>query len=271
MHAWGFFLAAGAAVALVPALRASPEPSRLLLDAVLCFGATALLYSPWLPVLLDQAAHTGAPWLASPGACALLGVSSHLLGASLLSPLVLAAASGVVQGTRQAPSAERTAISALLTMFVFAAVLAWAASQYAPSWAPRYFALLLGPLLVAVGVGLARAGRLGLVALAVSALVWLFLVPSGPDWKSNTRSVARTLVRELSPRGRLVLVRPVITNGASWTAPWTILVRRRSSQWSRALRRDTGLVRPSSVRLGWKQAAWVGVQADVFEKTGRSG
>ena len=30
------------------------------------YGLTALLYLPWIPILLSQAAHTGAPWAERP-------------------------------------------------------------------------------------------------------------------------------------------------------------------------------------------------------------
>ena len=38
--------------------------------------------------------------------------------------------------------------------------------------------------------------------------------------------------------GHVLIVRPVIRSDASWRAPWTKLVRRRSAQWARALAAD---------------------------------
>jgi len=58
-HNWGLFMLAGTGLALLPALRARRVPWR---DALLGYGGVAVLYLPWLPTLLYQASHTGAPW-----------------------------------------------------------------------------------------------------------------------------------------------------------------------------------------------------------------
>src|SRR4051812_32485207 len=62
-HNWGLFVAAGALTAFVPCYLASSERRALVRDALLGFGGTALLYLPWVPTLLWQVKHTGAPWL----------------------------------------------------------------------------------------------------------------------------------------------------------------------------------------------------------------
>jgi len=60
-HNWGLFFAAGAGVAVVVCLLSSADRRPLLVDAVLAFGTSAVLYSPWVPTLLYQQAHTGSP------------------------------------------------------------------------------------------------------------------------------------------------------------------------------------------------------------------
>ena len=55
-HNWGLFLCVGLAVATFAFAR-----ERLRLFGIAAVGV-AVLYAPWLPTLLSQARHTGAPW-----------------------------------------------------------------------------------------------------------------------------------------------------------------------------------------------------------------
>ena len=61
-HPWGAFLVAAAGLAWLALLAVGPSRRTLARDGVLAFGAAALLFAPWVPTLLYQAAHTGAPW-----------------------------------------------------------------------------------------------------------------------------------------------------------------------------------------------------------------
>ena len=54
--------------------------------------------------------------------------------------------------------------------------------------------------------------------------------------------VLDSYVSSLRPGQTLVLVNPIIRTG-SWGAPWTRLVRKRSSQWQRQADRNPSLVR----------------------------
>ena len=65
-HNWGLFLGAGLVLALVPCWYVSEVRSSFWKDALIGFGFAGLLYLPWLPTLLHQVQHTGAPWLNSP-------------------------------------------------------------------------------------------------------------------------------------------------------------------------------------------------------------
>ena len=72
-----------------------------------------------------------------------------------------------------------------------AAGLAFLGSQVEPAWAPRYLAVLFGPLLLALAAVLSRGNRWTWLALAGVAGAWLV---SGPaPAKSNVRTVAATL------------------------------------------------------------------------------
>ena len=58
------------------------------------YGAAFVLYVPWLPTLLYQTAHTGAPWLNSPRSGAPVQIAKGLLGGGTVTvALVLAAGS----------------------------------------------------------------------------------------------------------------------------------------------------------------------------------
>ena len=67
-HNWALFLGASMFVVWLALLVLAPAAERRarLRDGALGFGSTALLYLPWVPTLLFQAAHTGAPWSRKP-------------------------------------------------------------------------------------------------------------------------------------------------------------------------------------------------------------
>ena len=78
-------------------LAPAAERGARLRDGVLGFGLTALLYLPWLPTLLFQAAHTGAPWSRKPEYEDLTMEATHrLLGHTAWLVLVVGAGGGVV-------------------------------------------------------------------------------------------------------------------------------------------------------------------------------
>src|SRR5215204_6584936 len=67
-HNWALFFGAATGVAwLVLLWRArGAERDRLLRTGLLAYGGALLLYAPWVPNTLYQAAHTGAPWSKAP-------------------------------------------------------------------------------------------------------------------------------------------------------------------------------------------------------------
>ena len=81
-------------------------------DALLGFGGVALLYLPWVPTLLHQIQHTGAPWLNSPNFGAPVQISKGLLGGGTPTvALLLAGGSGLaVILQRRVDDKERTAV-----------------------------------------------------------------------------------------------------------------------------------------------------------------
>jgi mannosyltransferase len=204
-HNWAIFYGAATGLTWLGLLALEPRASRrdLLRDGLLAYGGVALLYAPWIPTLLFQVAHTGAPWALRPPLTALTTAPAMLLGAVAEMALLLAGGAGLasVLGGRRLDREARAAL-ALISVSALTLTLAWAASQASPAWAVRYMAVAVAPLLMLCALGLARAGRLGLVGLALTALIWLGA--SGRSEKSNVRSVSESLAPSLRP-GDLVV------------------------------------------------------------------
>jgi hypothetical protein len=193
-HAWAIFLALGFAIAAAVHMRGR------LREAGFPFAAAGLAFAPWLPTLVDQARHTGAPWSQTPSLATLLGaVPGALDGGGGAAAVIAVGALGFARARRE----RRTARILLLLALAGAAalVVAWASSHVEPSWANRYLAIVVGPVIVLGAVGLARAGRVGLLAVVAVSALWLAYAP--PADKSNVRAVAAAA--GALPAGTLVL------------------------------------------------------------------
>jgi mannosyltransferase len=211
-HNWALFfgIASGVAWLVLLALAGGPERARLLRTGLLAYGLVVLLYLPWLPTALYQAAHTGAPWSKAPSLAALVSTPARLLGVEAEIALFLAAGAGlaVLLGRRHAGrlTAPGRAVVALLLMAVLTIVVAWLASQLSPAWANRYLSAALAPWLLLCAAGLAYAGRLGLVGLALVAVLWA--IQGAPDQKSNVRDVTQAIAPSLRPGDLVVSTQP---------------------------------------------------------------
>ena len=208
-HNWGVFVAAGLVVALGFLWRTSDERRDLLRDAAIGFGAAALLYLPWLPTLLYQVQHTGAPWLDSPRFGAPIQIAKSLLGGgSATVALVLAAGSGLALALRERFSRERSAVFVIAIAFVSTLAVAWLVSQVSPAWTTRYLGATLGALLLLASVGLARAGKLGLVGLVIVLGVWA--VPKSYELKnkSNAADLGKSATPQLRSGDLVVVMQP---------------------------------------------------------------
>jgi hypothetical protein len=314
-HNWGLFMMAGSFLALLPLLRSGRVALR---DVLIGYGAIALLYLPWVPSLLYQAGHTGAPWSNAPNVMDLPTALGDVFGgAGPGIAILLVGGSGLaaywaVRGGPAGPRTVQAAIVSTLCVAILAALaLAFIASQISPGWTLRYFAALIGPLILLAGGVLARAGNLGLVTVALLAGLWLhppttklnnksnvhhvavlvegrvvpgdivvsthpeqvpvaaFYFPQGLRWASGMgwfadtrvmdwrdaldryraarpRPTAERFIRALQSGQQLVLVQPILRT-ASWTAPWTRLVKKRSKQWERLLNSDPRLARQAQI------------------------
>jgi hypothetical protein len=180
----------------------------LLRDAAVVYGITAVLYLPWLPTLMFQAAHTGAPWSEKPSLADVLGPISGILGGQTVPlALLLAAGTGLAALARRDESEARPAVRAmwlLIAIPVAGLALAWLSSQFSPAFTGRYFAIFAGPVLLIAAIGLAHAGRLGLICLIIVLALWLDPRTGTLNRKSDARAVA-ALVAPHVHRGDLVV------------------------------------------------------------------
>jgi hypothetical protein len=163
---------------------------------VRAFGLAAVLYLPWLPTLIGQSLQTGAPWTRRPGFDEVLDLGQLFGGASV----TIALAAGALAAVRRPGSRWTRPALVLLGVAGATLLLAWLASQISPAWTPRYFAAVLGTLLLVASAGLANAGRLGLVALGLVVALSLAR-PSATQLanKSNADVIAAELGGRLAP------------------------------------------------------------------------
>jgi mannosyltransferase len=203
-HNWSVFFVAGVCAAVAWVVLSAPE-RELLRHAAIALGGALLLYLPWLPTLVYQAQHTGAPWSTVPSFGAIWREVASTLGGAGPSIAALLAGGGALWAILRGPDGrERRHVSALGLLLLVTLVSAWAASQLEPAWANRYFAVAIGPLLLLIAAMLARAGGLGVAALVVA------LVFAGqPQGFADSTTLEKNVARGVSPllrSGDLVIV-----------------------------------------------------------------
>jgi mannosyltransferase len=210
-HNWALFFGAscGAVWLFLVFRSAGPQRRDLLVTGAVAFGGALVLYLPWVPTTLYQAAHTGAPWAESPPVVALLAAPGHMLGKFAQIALILAAGAGLGnlwsrRGAALSPGGR--AAACLLAIGVLTVTLAWTLSQVSPAWANRYLAAGVAPLLLVGAGGLANAGRLGIAALIVAAA--LAAGDTAPDDKSNVRDIADAIGPSLRAGDLVVSTQP---------------------------------------------------------------
>jgi mannosyltransferase len=209
-HNWGHFLAAGLVCALVPCWYVSENRHSFWRDALIGFGGAGLLYLPWLPTLLHQIQHTGAPWLNPPNFGAPVQITRSLLGGGTPTvALLLAGGTGLAAViARRVEDKERTAVIAGVVTVLGTLAVAWLFSQVSPAWTTRYLGVLLGPMLLIAALGLARAGALGLVALVIIFGIWAIPRSYGLENKSNASDLRNDAVPQLEEGDLVVSMQP---------------------------------------------------------------
>ncbi|HLI59261.1 MAG TPA: glycosyltransferase family 39 protein [Solirubrobacteraceae bacterium] len=207
-HSWGTFFFVGSAIALVPALLASEERRAFFRDAFFTYLVAGILYLPWLPTLLFQAAHTAAPWDRPPRFGAPIQISRNVIGGDRITVILVFAAVvglGPLFTRRHRRTREGTTLWTLIVLPIAVLAIAWIGSQVTPAWSPRYFAPVIPAMLFLIAWGCARARVLGVAAMLLA--VWFLHTPSAfaPQRKSNMKVLAAELAPDLH-RGDLVIV-----------------------------------------------------------------
>ena len=206
-HPWGAFLVGASGLAWLALLAVGPSRRTLALDGLLAFGGAALLFAPWVPTLLYQAAHTGAPWSHRPTGRSLTRAVARIWSGPR-AELVLLPAAAVGLGVAAVRGGRRARRAVLGVAVIGSATLlaAFAYSRFGtPAWALRYLVVVLAPLALLVALGLGRLALLGpLTVLATSLFAWHGRpTVAALEHKSNVTQVARELAPAL-PRGTLV-------------------------------------------------------------------
>jgi hypothetical protein len=210
-HIWGAFFGVGAVIALIPVWRASDDRRALVRDAVMAFGGAAILFLPWLPTLLYQATHTGSPWDSAPNFGAPVQISRNLLGGDRATvALTITAAIGIAgyftRGRWRTP--EGLTMWALILLPAGTLGFGWLLSHFSPAWAYRYFAPVLGALLLLAALGLSRAKALGLLALLLVIVFWANPGNFVPKNKSDVRDLAGEMAPLMHPGDVVVSGQP---------------------------------------------------------------
>jgi mannosyltransferase len=236
-HTWGLYLAAGMALAWLVLWRRGLLAGR---DGLLLGGAVLVLYAPWLPTLISQAQHTAAPWSERPSPLTLLGIPFSLFGDDDYATPLLAVA--VIVALRKAHDRDGT-IRLLAGIAVAAALLAWIGSQIEPAWANRYFAVLLGPIVLALAAVLARGPRLSAYVLAAVVAIWLLNAPLAE--RSNVRAVAAEVTPVIRPGDVVASTQPeqvpvlsrYLPSGVLYVTPLGMVFDERVTDWRNGLER----------------------------------
>jgi hypothetical protein len=200
-HNWGLFACVGLAGAT--ALTARDRVRPFLVAA----AGAALLYVPWLPTLLSQARHTGAPWSTAPSVHDLFLSAGTLLGGDApYVAIALVGGAALVGVVDRETGEERRIVLSLAAMAGVTIVAAFISSQVSPAWTVRYFAVILGPAVLLAAQGIVRARGLGLVTLV--AVVFLWGGFSVRNDKENARGIAAGVRPYLHPGELIVSTHP---------------------------------------------------------------
>lgn len=208
-HNWSLFFGVACAVAFAWLWRktAQADARRALLRAgAIGFGIAAVLYLPWLPTLLFQVQHTGAPWSQRPMFDELIfGTGATIGGRGQSVALALCAGIALSAFAARGRIRELRASQSFLIIFAGAVLLAFVASQVSPAWASRYLAVALGPLLLFSALVLVNSGRIGLWGLAISLALCAIPQPITLTDPSDEKAVA-AIVGPSMRAGDLVIV-----------------------------------------------------------------
>lgn len=190
-HYWGLLLALGAGAGVLVCLALRPDRRQVLVDAGLAFGAVGVLFAPWVPTLLFQRAHSAIGWALPPSVQLVRDDLVGLIGGPFAAvALALGAGTALVAVLR--PPWSRSASLVAVAVVIAAVTLGagFATSRSSSQWHLRYLGVVLAPMLVVLGAGLARAGHVAVATLGVVALLSGPINVVRPDVKSDAKALA---------------------------------------------------------------------------------
>ncbi|QEC46380.1 hypothetical protein FSW04_01485 [Baekduia soli] len=199
-HNWGLFYVAAAGLVWLCLVAASGRPLRrqLMISGAIGFGGALVLFLPWLPIVVVQAQHTGAPWSHAPHWKSISTAFERLLGGRVPETvLLLFALAGCGQLLRadRYPAVRRAALAtAGVALLTFAVAYAWS-NLSSPAWALRYLVIVLAPVAIVIAAALSRAGPVAVAVLAVIFVGSWYGKPTHAAMahKSNVAEVAQRL------------------------------------------------------------------------------
>jgi hypothetical protein len=216
------FFFVGALLALIPAYLVSEDRRTFLRDAAFAFLGAGILFLPWVPNLIYQAAHTAAPWSRPPRFGTPVLISRQVLGGDRVT-LVLFSACVVgfwgVFARRMRRTPEATALWTLISLALGTLAVAWIASQANPAYVPRYFAPVVASILLIAVFGCARSGWFGVLAIFLSAVFLINPGAAAPSTKSDMRDLSGEFSQLLHPGDLVVVSQPEQTPLAWYYLP----------------------------------------------------
>jgi 4-amino-4-deoxy-L-arabinose transferase-like glycosyltransferase len=210
-HNWGLYLF-GATVMVLGGLALARHDRSLAWWIVGGAGAVVVLWSPWVPTLVEQARLTAAPWAVRPDIGYFFADIATALGGTAGAVVVPLLAGGAWWVRQRRPRDVSDLARVLCTVAILTALCGWLISQVEPSWTVRYLAVVVAPFLLAAAGALAgsRTGRVVVVIVCVLLAGWsitgsLLPNPNAAYAKSNVAAVARAAAPALAP-GDVVVV-----------------------------------------------------------------
>jgi uncharacterized membrane protein len=220
-HYWSvYLLAVTGALVLLRWWRDAPT-RRASGSAALALVVGALLFVPWLPSFLDQAAHTGTPWATPSRPAQILDVTlsdlgggnfaeAGVYGAALVVLLVLAAFAHRGEGGRvELRSSPEPGLLPELLVLSATLALGWAVGFLSGgAYASRYAAVVVPLLLVGVAIGLTRLQR-GWLLWGLGSLVVVLsvvgIVQNVRTARTQSEELAEVIATEAGPHDVVVV------------------------------------------------------------------
>ncbi|HEX4864321.1 MAG TPA: glycosyltransferase family 39 protein [Acidimicrobiales bacterium] len=211
IHNWGLYLTF-VTVAVLGGLAWRRGDRRLAGQVAGAGAVTFALWLPWVPFFLDQASSTAAPWAVRPNIGNFFADQGSALGGTLNFAVAPLLAYGAWRTHRLRSESDSRTAGLLCAIGLMTGVVGFLGAQIEPSWAVRYLAVIVAPLLLAAAGALSSSyfGRVVLGSTCAALALWSAIGavlpnPIFPFAKSNVAAVADTARPDLAP-GDLVVV-----------------------------------------------------------------